>query len=61
MKLIYSNGRELICYEVRPVYRITTTSVPIKHNGYKILDDDAARAILRELLEYDCYRGEKLD
>ena len=61
MKLIYSTGKQLLVYDLTgPVYRVTG-SLPIKHNGYHIVSDDAARDLLRTLLAEDCFTGERCD
>jgi hypothetical protein len=50
MKLITCNGRDLRVYDVSgPVYHLTAAAVPIKCNGYLLLDDEAARDLVREL------------
>jgi hypothetical protein len=52
MKLLHCNGRELEVRDVGPVvFRLTAGGAPIKLHGWQILDDDAARALLRELRE----------
>jgi hypothetical protein len=62
MKLVTSNGKLL---EVRDagavVYRVRQRDggPPIKVNGKFLMDDDAARGVLRELLETRMYDGEK--
>lgn len=50
MKLITCNGRNLRVYDVTgPVYHLAANTVPIKCNGYLLLDDDKARDLVREL------------
>ena len=52
VKLLTSNGRELEVRDVGPVvYRLVAGDVPIKLHGRFVLDDDAARDLLRELRE----------
>ena len=52
MKLLTCNGRELEVRDVGPVvYRLLAGDVPIKLHGRFVLDDDAARDLLRELRE----------
>ena len=52
MKLLRGNGKELIVREVGDniLVRYVAGSVPIKLNGIEILEDDAARDRVRELL-----------
>ncbi len=58
MKLIYSTGRVLEVRDVGPViFRLTAGAVPIKVNGYRIVEDDAARETLRGLLDTGLYLG----
>jgi hypothetical protein len=50
MKLVKSNGRELEVFEISgPIYRLTASLGPIKANGSFILEDEAARELVREL------------
>jgi hypothetical protein len=52
MKLIRCNGRELEVRDVGPVvYRLAASAVPIKLHGWRILEDDAARELLRQVQE----------
>jgi hypothetical protein len=52
MKLLTCNGRELEVRDVGPVvYRLVAGEVPIKLHGRFAMDDDAARDLLRELIE----------
>ncbi len=58
MRLISSNGRTLEVREVGPViYRLHAGTVPIKLHGKFVMDDDAARELLRGLLELGLYEG----
>lgn len=62
MKLIYSTGRELTVRDVGPViFRLTAGAVPIKLNGYRIVEDDAARETLRGLLDLGLYAGGRVE
>lgn len=62
MKLIHSTGKILEVRDVGPViFRLTSGTVPIKRNGYAILNDEDARDVLRELLEYSLYFGGKVE
>ena len=56
MKLIKSNGKELEIRTVGPViYRIRAGAVPIKVNGWQILEDDEARQLVTELNQTGLY------
>lgn len=61
-KLVRSDGRALTVMDVGPVL-MTVSSIkggpPIKHNGWKILEDDEARELVRELLRSGCYQSSK--
>lgn len=51
MKLLHGNGRKLEVYDLAdPVFRLTATTVPIKCHGAFVLEDDAARELVRELV-----------
>ncbi len=57
MKLIHSTGRELTVRDVGPViFRLTAGAVPIKHNGFHVVEDDAARKMMRALLDTGLYQ-----
>jgi hypothetical protein len=59
MKLVYSNGKKLVVYDLcDPVITIHAGAVPIKYNGYRIVNDDIARNILREALKSGLYTKE---
>jgi hypothetical protein len=52
MKLLRCNGRELEVRDVGPVVcRLAAGAAPIKLHGWHLLDNDAARALLRDLVE----------
>lgn len=56
MKLIWCDGKTLEVRDVGPiVYALRAGAVPIKVNGYEILEDDQARDLLRELLATGLY------
>ena len=58
MKLIHSNGKLLEVRDAGPVvFRLHAGEVPIKVNGYYIMEDDAARNLLRDLLATGWYEG----
>ena len=62
MKLIHSSGAILEVRDLGPVvFRLRAVTAPIKINGYRILEDDAARGLLRELLAYGLYEGGKVE
>lgn len=62
MKLIHSTGSELTVRDVGPVvFRLRAGRVPLRHNGWRILEDDAARDLLRELLACGLYEGGRVD
>ena len=63
MKLLYGNGKVLECRDVGPVlvrFLARADGPPIKHNGYEILDDDAARARLEAVRETGLYERDRL-
>ena len=63
MKLLYGNGKILEARDVSPVlvrFRARAGGPPIKHNGYEILDDDAARARLEAVRETGLYERDRL-
>lgn len=60
-KLIYCNGSVLEVRDVGPViFRLTAGVVPIKRHGYEIMEDAAARDVLKDLLALDLYDGGKV-
>lgn len=62
MKIIHSTGRILEVRDVGPViFRLTAGAVPIKVNGWSIIDDEAARETLRGLLDTGLYVGGRVD
>lgn len=59
MKLIISDGDELTVRDVGPVLvRVRRIEVPIKLNAAKIVDDDAARTVIRSLIDTGLYDHE---
>ena len=61
MKLIHSNGKLLEVRDVGPVvFRLRAGEIPIKVNGHHLMEDDAARDLLRELLATGWYEGERV-
>lgn len=57
-KLIHCDGRTLEVRDIGPVlFRLRARDVPIKRNGYEILEDDEARRVLRDLLDGGLYEG----
>lgn len=56
MKLFCSNGKILEIYEVGSLLmRISSIDLPIKENGYHLLDDDRARVKVSGLIDSDLY------
>jgi hypothetical protein len=52
VKLVRSNGRELVVYEVdAPIFRLEASLGPIKLHGTLIVDDHIARDWIRQLAE----------
>ena len=51
MKLVKSDGRVLTVWQIGdgPVFELQAGAYPIKCHGYRIMDDDAARSLVREL------------
>jgi len=63
MKLLHSTGTRMDVWEITgPMYSVrTNANIPVKFNGYHIVDDAAARDILRALVAEDCFTGERCD
>jgi hypothetical protein len=60
MKLIRSTGRDLEVFDISgPVFRLKAGPVPIKLNGWRIVEDDEARAIVKEQLATGLYHQER--
>lgn len=62
MKLVRCNGHQLTVYDLgEPLMVICTRpdGPPIKHNGTAILEDEAARDILKDLLRSGHYEKVK--
>ena len=56
MKLVHCDGRTLTVRDAGPVvFRMVARDAPIKVNGWRLLEDDDARALLRELLALKMY------
>jgi hypothetical protein len=56
MKLIRSNGASLWVHDVGPpLVTLQMRAMPLKHNGWRMVSDDEAREILRELLASQLY------
>jgi hypothetical protein len=61
MILITCNGRVLEARNVGPVkVRFEAGAVPIKFNGYRLLEDIEAAQILRQISDTGLYRGGKV-
>jgi len=62
MKLVTCDGRLLEVRDAGPVvFRLRARSVPIKVNGSRLHEDDAARDLLRALLETGLYDGGRVE
>ncbi len=62
MKLIHSTGAVLEVRDAGPViFRLHAGEVPIKVNGYRLLDDEPARDLLRDLLATGWYEGGRVE
>lgn len=62
MKLIHSNGAVLEVRDVSGViFRLRAGEVPIKVNGYQLLEDEPARDLLRDLLATGWYEGGRVE
>jgi hypothetical protein len=60
VKLLKGNGRVLEVWDVgEPIMRLYAGSVPIKCPGWRLLEDNEARELVRALIEVGA-RGEKL-
>ncbi len=57
MKLLRSNGRHLEIYDIAatPLMRISSIQFPLKHNGWRIVEDDIARSLVREIIDNELY------
>jgi len=56
MKLIECNGKHLTVRDVGPpLMKLSAAAIPLKYNGKHLLDDDAARRIIRDLLDTNLY------
>src|SRR5258708_3149592 len=61
-KLLHGTGKTLEVRDVGPVlFRLTAGAVPIKVNGYHVVEDDEARAALRDLLASGLYHGGRVE
>jgi len=59
MKLVYSNGKKLEIYDLgEPLMKFRAGAVPIKYNGYRIVKDEVAKDIARDLLSLGVYKKE---
>jgi hypothetical protein len=60
--ILHSNGRELLVYDATPIMRVVADrGVPLKFNGWRAMEKDAARALLREVLDAGCYTKTSLE
>lgn len=61
MKLIRCDGRELTVRDAGPILMVVrAAAMPLKHNGWRLMEDDAARDLLRELLASGLYEHQRL-
>lgn len=53
-KLIHCNGKVLSAYDIsdEPIMTLRAGSVPIKFNGYRIMQDDEAREMLKDFIRF---------
>jgi hypothetical protein len=59
VKLLHSNGRTLEVRDVGPpLYRLRAGAAPLKHNGWSVVEDSEARAILRAYLAEGAVRDD---
>lgn len=59
MKLVECNGKTLTVRDVGDVLlTLRAGAIPIKFNGHKVMDDNAARKLIRELLDTGFYAKE---
>lgn len=62
MILIFCNGKELTARDAGPVlFRLTADTTPLKPHGFHLMEEPAARRLLRELLNSGLYTGGKVD
>ena len=63
MKLLRCDGAELTVYDLGAALyqiRVRDGGPPIKHNGWQIVEDDAARELAQELRSTGLYDAESL-
>jgi hypothetical protein len=57
MKLIECNSKHLTVRDVGPpLMKLSAATIPLKYNGKRVVDDDLARRIIRDLLNTNLYR-----
>ncbi len=62
MKYVECDGRHIEVRDVGEViFRLTTSGIPIKAHGTRLMKDDDARALLRELIDSGLYEGGKVN
>jgi hypothetical protein len=62
VKLIYCNGTILEVRDAGPVvFRLRAGKIPIKVNGYQLLEEGPARDLLRDLLATGWYEGGRVE
>lgn len=56
MKLIRSNGKVLEVYDIGPLLMtVTKINVPMKENGWQMIEDDVARHKMRDIIDSNLY------
>ena len=59
MKLIHSNGKELTVYDIGPaIMTLKAKTIPLRNNGYQIIEDEKARTILKDYMATGLYDKE---
>ncbi len=62
MKYVECDGRHLEVRDVGDIiFRLTTTGIPIKAHGTRLMKDDEVCALLRELIDSGLYKGGKVN
>jgi len=57
MKLIFSNGRKLEIRDVGPIIvSFHMQNIPLKYNGFHLVEDEKAQAEMRSLINSKLYR-----
>ena len=60
MKIIHCDGHELTVRDAGPIiFRLTARTVPIKVNGWSLVEDEDARRLLRDLIDTKLYTADR--